>query len=100
MYRSANHDPTEFKDPERLDLERSPNRHYAFGAGIHRCLGSNFARAIFQVTLREFLRRIPKYEVVSSGRYVLACINAGYSEMRIAYPPGVRERSTRILASL
>jgi len=35
---SANRDEQQFKDPDRLDLARDPNRHLAFGYGVHYCL--------------------------------------------------------------
>jgi cytochrome P450 len=60
---SANTDDTEFDQPDVVDFERSPNRHVAFGAGIHRCLGSHLARQELRVALREWHRRIPDYEL-------------------------------------
>jgi cytochrome P450 len=60
---SANHDPTVFSDPEQCVLDRTPNPHVAFGAGIHLCLGAPVARLEMQVTLEEFTRRVPEYHV-------------------------------------
>jgi len=102
MYRAANWDPAEFTDPDKVDLERTPNRHYAFGAGIHRCLGSNLARAIFQIALRQFLVRIPDYTVLpdEAKPYVFACVNAGYAQLRIRYTPGTRVFEQPILEKL
>ena len=60
---SANHDPTQFPDPEQCVLDRNPNHHLAFGAGVHRCLGAPVARLELQVTLEEFARRVPDFEV-------------------------------------
>ena len=62
-FASANRDETEFDRPEELDIDRVPNRHISFGAGIHRCLGRHFARHEIDVVIREVLRRIPDYEV-------------------------------------
>ncbi|HZY44379.1 MAG TPA: cytochrome P450, partial [Anaerolineae bacterium] len=60
---SANHDPKVFSDPEWCVLDRTPNPHVAFGAGIHLCLGAPVARLEMQVTLEEFTRRVPEYHL-------------------------------------
>ena len=60
---SANSDSSEFSDPEGVDFTRETNRHLAFGAGPHRCLGSNLARAELRVALEEWHRRIPDYRI-------------------------------------
>lgn len=46
-YASANRDEREFPDADRCILDRETNRHLGFGAGVHRCLGSNLARVEF-----------------------------------------------------
>ncbi|MCU1344957.1 MAG: cytochrome [Acidimicrobiia bacterium] len=56
-----NSDPQNFPDPDTVDFHREANRHFAFGAGPHRCLGSNLARAQLRVALSEWHRRIPDY---------------------------------------
>jgi len=56
---SANRDPRQFADPERLDLARAPNRHLAFGFGIHFCLGAPLARLEAALAFRSLLERIP-----------------------------------------
>lgn len=60
---SANTDDDEFGDGEEVRFDRDPNRHLAFGGGIHRCLGSHLARLELRVALREWHRRIPDYSV-------------------------------------
>ena len=60
---AANVDPAEFTDPMRVDFERENNRHIAFGAGAHRCLGSHLARMELRAALEEWHRRIPEYEI-------------------------------------
>lgn len=60
---AATRDPEVFTDPQEVRLDRSPNRHIAFGASEHRCLGSHLARAELQVSLEEWHRRIPDYRI-------------------------------------
>ncbi|HVB91542.1 MAG TPA: cytochrome P450 [Acidimicrobiales bacterium] len=60
---AANRDPEAFDHPEVVQLDRSHNRHVAFGSGIHRCAGSNLARMELQVALEEWLHRIPSFSL-------------------------------------
>jgi cytochrome P450 len=55
---SANHDEREFPNPDEFDLDRTTNRHLAFGAGPHRCAGSNLARLNLRIALEELLPRL------------------------------------------
>ena len=57
MLVAANFDPQANDDPEKLDLERKPNRHVAFGAGIHFCLGHQLARIEAKCALRALFER-------------------------------------------
>jgi cytochrome P450 len=60
---SANTDDDEFGDGDDVRLDRDPNRHLAFGGGIHRCLGSHLARQELRVALREWHQRYPDYSI-------------------------------------
>jgi cytochrome P450 PksS len=60
MLAAANMDPQANPHPERLDLQRKPNRHIAFGTGIHFCLGHQLARIEGKCALRSLFRRWPK----------------------------------------
>jgi len=59
---SANHDETEFKDPERLDVGRKPNPHLAFGGGVHYCLGAALARLEAAATFSRLVERFSAWE--------------------------------------
>jgi cytochrome P450 len=60
MLVAANLDPRANASPEKLDLERKPNRHIAFGTGIHFCLGHQLARIEGACALKALFRRWPK----------------------------------------
>jgi cytochrome P450 len=55
---AANRDENEFENPEAFDLDRTRNRHLAFGAGPHRCAGSNLARMNLRIALEEIVSRL------------------------------------------
>jgi len=59
----ASNDPEEFADPLEVRLDRTGNRHLAFGAGPHRCAGSHLARDELVTAVREWHHRIPDYAV-------------------------------------
>ncbi len=60
---SANRDESVFVDPEQFDITRSPNRHLAFGSGIHTCAGLNVARLEGKVAILRFFERFPRVEL-------------------------------------
>ena len=59
MLAAANMDPQANPHPERLDLQRKPNRHIAFGTGIHFCLGHQLARMEGRCALKSLFQRWP-----------------------------------------
>lgn len=63
LYGAANRDERRFPHPDRLLLNREPQRNLAFGEGIHHCLGAPLARLEARVALREVLARVPHYEL-------------------------------------
>jgi cytochrome P450 len=61
---SANRDAEVFPDPERFDITRAPNRHLAFGHGIHFCIGAPLARMEAAIALPMILRQLPNVRVI------------------------------------
>ena len=52
-----------YEDADEVDFHREVNKHIAFGAGAHRCLGSHLARMELRVVLEEWHKRVPRYEL-------------------------------------
>jgi cytochrome P450 len=69
---AANRDPEAFSDADVVQLDRAHNRHVAFGAGIHRCAGSNLARMEMRVAVEEWLAQIPEFRLDPTGEVTWA----------------------------
>jgi cytochrome P450 len=69
---AANRDPDAFPNADVVQIDREINRHVAFGAGIHRCAGSNLARMEMRVAIEEWLARIPEFELDPEGQVTWA----------------------------
>lgn len=67
---SANRDEGEFTCPHEFQLDRSPNRHLSFGAGPHRCAGSNLARMNLRIALEELLARLDGFALAVPGEAI------------------------------
>jgi cytochrome P450 len=91
-YGLTNHDAEAFPDPDKIVVDRFPNRHAAFGLGVHRCIGSNLARMSFKSMIGEVLTRLPDYEIRHDGivRYEDVGTINGYQHMPAAFSPGPR----------
>ena len=64
---AANRDPEFFPDADKVLIDRTDNRHAAFGLGIHRCIGSNLARMELRVALEEWMKRYPEFDLADPG---------------------------------
>jgi cytochrome P450 PksS len=62
---SANRDERQFDRPDDLDITREPNRHVAFGLGVHYCLGAPLARMEGQIAINTLLRRMPELRLAA-----------------------------------
>lgn len=80
---TAGRDPLAFPNVDRADFRRQPNRHLAFGAGPHRCLGSHLARVELRVALEEWHRRYPDYRPVPGVRSAHGGGVAGLDSLRL-----------------
>jgi cytochrome P450 len=88
---SANRDGTEFDDPDTFDAERAKNRHIAFGAGPHRCAGSNLARMNLLVAIDEIVRRITDARLQpGAGIEFHSTFNRAPLSVPITFTPGPR----------
>jgi cytochrome P450 len=88
----ANRDPSVFPDPDTVHLDRKRNRHASFGLGLHRCIGSNVARAVFKTMLTAVLERMPDYQCVPEGavRYDTVGVINGMKHLPATFTPGAR----------
>src|ERR1700741_1377541 len=89
---SANHDEKEFDRPGEIILDRTPNRHLAFGLGPHRCIGSHLARLMSEVMVKAVLDRIPDYRVHLDGVYEYRGNPSmrGLGKLPVPFTPGVK----------
>jgi cytochrome P450 len=88
----ANRDANVFKDPHTVQLDRPGNRHASFGLGIHRCIGSNVARATFKTMLTAVLERMPDFVCEPAGavHYDTTGVINGMKNLPATFTPGKR----------
>lgn len=88
----ANRDPAVFADADKVILDRKGNRHFSFGIGVHRCIGSNVARTVFKSMLTAVLDRMPDYRCDSGGtvHYETIGVIQGMRKLPATFTPGRR----------
>jgi cytochrome P450 len=86
----ANRDPSVFADPDDVILDRKGNRHFSFGIGVHRCVGSNVARTVFKSMLTAVLDRMPDFHCDPDGAVHYECIGViqGMRNLPATFTPG------------
>jgi cytochrome P450 len=91
-YASANRDAKQFPDADQCILDRRENRHLGFGAGVHRCLGSNLARLEFQVGVEQVLSRMPDFALAPGidAPFHGNSVTRGYRGIPVVFSPGER----------
>lgn len=82
---AANRDPAQFADPDRLDIGRSPNRHLAFGGGIHACAGMSLARVEGRIAIARLVERAPAFRKAGEARRGGRARFRGYLSYPIAF---------------
>jgi cytochrome P450 len=89
---SANRDPAEFACPAAFDPERATNRHLSFGAGPHRCAGSNLARMNLRVAVDELVRRLDDVRLAEGAELVPfhSVLNRAPLAVPLTFTPGPR----------
>jgi cytochrome P450 len=88
----SNRDPSVFAEPNQIDLARKGNRHFSFGLGIHRCIGSNVARTVFKRMVIQVLDRMPDYRCDPAGavHYDTIGVINGMRHLPATFTPGPR----------
>jgi cytochrome P450 len=86
-YVAANHDPTQFPDPRRFDAARSPNRHLAFGAGAHQCLGLHLARLEMRILFEALLDRVAAVEPAGEAKRATSTFVGGLKTLPLRIKP-------------
>lgn len=88
---SANRDDAEFDDPDSFDLDRFANRHVAFGAGPHRCAGSNLARMNLRIAFEELVNRLHDIRLQPGAEIAYhSSLNRAPVTVPITFTPGPR----------
>lgn len=88
----ANRDPAVFQNADAIILDRKRNRHFSFGAGVHRCIGSNVARTVFKSMLLAVLDRMPDYRCDPEGtvHYESIAVIQGMQHLPATFTPAKR----------
>jgi cytochrome P450 len=84
-YASANRDEEVFDDPFRFDVGRDPNRHNAFGYGVHFCLGAALARMEVNSFFAELVPRLKSIELAGDPRHIATIFVGGLKHLPIRY---------------
>jgi cytochrome P450 len=82
---SGNRDEEVFKDPDKFDIERRPNRHLAFGYGAHMCVGQHLAKMEIRVLFEELLPKLKSIELAGPPRFTETNFVGGIKSLPIRF---------------
>jgi cytochrome P450 len=83
LFGSANRDPEEFDQPESIDLNRSPNPHLSFGAGLHYCVGAPLAKVELESALGRFASRVRSVKLVEASDRIESLVFRGVGRLEL-----------------
>jgi cytochrome P450 len=84
---SANRDAEKFPNPEVFDPARKPNRHVAFGTGVHTCLGMHLARTEMRMGVERLLERFPDFQTTAEPEVVHRGFIRAVEHMPVSFVP-------------
>ncbi|MFZ9157374.1 MAG: cytochrome P450, partial [Ilumatobacteraceae bacterium] len=84
-YPSGNRDEDAFVDPFTFDVSRSPNKHLAFGFGVHYCLGAMLARMELKAFFKELLPRLDHIELAGDPKWMKTIFVGGLKTLPVSY---------------
>lgn len=94
FYGAANRDPAVFDHPSQVDLNRPHERHVAFGAGVHRCIGSNLARLQIRVAVEQLVSRLSPFRIPEGATIEYFTLQArGPSSLPLVFTPSAQGHS-------
>ena len=84
-YVAANHDPAQFDNPRKFDAAREANRHAAFGAGAHQCLGLHLARLEMRILIDALLDRLDSVELAGEPKRAKSTFVGGLKTLPLRF---------------
>ena len=86
MIAAANRDSAAFRDADTVDFDRKPNRHIAFGHGVHRCVGASLARAQLRIAVEELLSMTDDFVLIGEPEWS-TWTHLGPSKLPVRFTP-------------
>ena len=88
---AANRDPTQFENPDSIDIRRDHIRHLGFGFGTHYCVGQVLARSELQVSFERLIERLPNVRLAGEPVRLPSVGPRGFTSLPLAFDPTPRQ---------